>query len=231
MKNFLLYTLATFLLAFVFVFDSAAQTNLTAANQQLALWKTFSPAGKNFKVYLPAEPEQLGESETQTLVSSMNQQVSKSNENVEVSFLKNVTAYNLDTRWNGYGIIVLDFKWQTVDYDEKTGVLTLSSETTTDDVTLSEWLRFEKARKLPNGTFMSEMSFNVNGKNIKSRALAVKNQVFLLFVGTVDLSSATPELVKVFQAETDKFFNSFQILDNKPQVARGTAAKSAKATN
>jgi hypothetical protein len=212
---------------------ASAQTSSIILNKQLEIWKTFSPAGKNFKVSLPAEPQELGASETQTVVSAIGGSINKSAEKVEVSFLDDVTVYSLDTRWNGFGILVLDYKWQKVDYDEKSGVLTLSSESSTDDVKLSEWLKFEKAKMVSSGTFVSEMSFVKDGKNVKARAVATKNRVYMLFVGTPDLQSATPELARVYQAEADKFFNSFQILDNKPQVARSSsaAAKIAKISN
>ena len=128
--------------------------------------------------------------------------------------------------------MVLDYKWQKVDYDEKSGVLTLSTESTSDEVKLNEWMRFEKAKMVSSGVFVSEKTFIKDGKNVKARAIATKNRVYMLFVGTPDLQSATPELARVYQAEADKFFNSFQILDNKPQVARSSAdAKIVKTAN
>lgn len=230
MKNYFHYSLAAFLLAFVFVFSSAAQTSSQTANRQLEAWKTFSPAGKNFKVSLPAEPHELGEQETQTVVTALKSRIKKSGDQFETSFYDNVSVYELNARWNGFGIIVIDYKWQKIDYDEKSGVLTLSSENRSDDFVLREWLEFEKAKMLPNGVFVSEVNFTRDGKNFKARAFATKNRVCLLAVETPDLNSATPALARVYQAEADKFFNSFQILDNKPQVARGVA-KSEKTSN
>ncbi len=230
MKNYFHYSLATFLLAFVFVFSSAAQTSSQTANRQLETWKTFSPAGKNFKVSLPAEPRQLNSDETQTIVAAISSKIKKSKPEIEAEFLNDVSLYNLDARWNGFGILVIDYKWQKIEYDEKSGVVTLSTETASDDYVLREWLEFEKAKMHSNGVFISETTLLKDGKNFKARAFATKNRVYLLFVGMPDLNSATPELAKVFQAEADKFFNSFQILDNKPQIARG-AAKSEKMPN
>lgn len=230
MKKLFSYSLAAFLLAFVFVFGSAAQTRSETANRQLETWKTFSPAGKFFKVALPAEPQELNSDETQTIVSAIGSKIKRSGAEVEVSFLNNVSVYNLTSRWSGFGILVIDYKWQKVEYDEKSGVVTLSSESTTDEVVLREWMEFEKAKMLPNGVFASDISFVKEGANFKARAFATKNRVYLLFVGMPDLNSATPALAGVYQAEADKFFNSFQILDNKPQIARG-AVKSAKTPN
>lgn len=231
MKKFFHYSLAAFLLAFVFVFSSAAQTRSQTANRQLEAWKTFSPAGKNFKVALPAEPEEMNSDETQVIVSAISSKIKRSGADVAVKFLDNVAIYNLEAQWSGFRILVIDYKWQKIDYDEKSGVVTLSSETTIDEVVLREWMEFEKAKMLPNGVFASDMTFFENGVNFKVRAFATKNRVYMLFVGMPDLNSATPALAGVYQAEADKFFNSFQILDNKPQVARGAAAKSARTPN
>lgn len=222
MKKYLMFSLALAYLAVVFVCAAPAQTVSSALSRQLEIWKTFAPAGKNFQISMPADPQELGEAETAQIVAGMEAQISKSGQDLKSSFLKDVTVYNLDTRWNGFGIMTFPYKWQKIDYDEKTDVLTLSSETVSDDFHLSEWIKFEKARMMPNGTFTSEMNFFFAGKNIKARAVVVKNRVYLLFVGTPDLQSATPALARVYQAEADKFFNSFQILDNKLQIARGS---------
>lgn len=226
MKKSFVYSLSAFLLAFVFVFSTAAQTRSETANRQLEAWKTFSPAGKYFKVALPAEPQQLDDYGTQAVVASLSSQMKKSSAELETAMFNNVSVYNLDARWNGFGIVVIDYKWQKIEYDAQTGVVTLSNETKTDETVLSEWLEFEKAKMLSNGIFTSETTMVKDGKSFKARAFATKNRVYLLFVGMPDLSSATPALAGVYQAEADKFFNSFQILDNKPQVARGAAAKS-----
>ncbi|MDQ4123061.1 MAG: hypothetical protein M3209_16620 [Acidobacteriota bacterium] len=230
MKKYFNCSLATFLLAFVFVSGFAAQTSSQTANRQLEAWKIFSPAGRDFKVSLPAEPRELGEQETQTVVTALKSQIKKSGDQFEISFYDNVSVYELNARWNGFAIIVIDYKWQKIDYDEKSGVLTLSSEKTSEDIVLREWLELEKAKMLPNGVFVSEINFIKDGKNFKARAFATKNRVCLLSVAMPDLNSATPALAAVYQAEADKFFNSFQISDNRPQIARGTA-KSEKTPN
>ncbi|HEX8395874.1 MAG TPA: hypothetical protein VF644_00375 [Pyrinomonadaceae bacterium] len=230
MKKYFHYSLATFLIAFVFVCGCAAQTSSQTANRQLEAWKTFSPAEKNFKVSLPAQPEEMDSAEKQKIVSAIRSQVVKTHAQVEVSFLNNVSVYDLEAQWSGFRILVIDYKWQKIDYDEKSGILVLSSESSTDDLMLREWMEFEKAKMLPSGVFISDMTFVQDGLHYKVRAFATKNRVYMLFVGMPDLNSATPALAKVFQAEVDKFFNSFQILDNKPQIARGTV-KSLKATN
>jgi hypothetical protein len=230
MKKYFHYSLAAFLLAFVFVSGSAAQTSSQTANRQLEAWKTFSPSGKHFKVSLPAEPEKLNPDETQTIVSQISSKVKKSRTDLEVMFLNNVSVYNLLTQWSGFRVIVIDYKWKEIDYDEKSGVVTLSNETVTENEVLREWMEFDKAKMHSNGVFVCDMTFLEGGFNYKARVFATKNRVYMLYVGMPDLNSATPALAGVYQAEADKFFNSFQISDNKPQVARGTV-KSLKATN
>ena len=228
MKKHLNLSLAFAFLAFVFVINAASQTNSQVANQQLVLWKTFSPAGNNFKASLPAAPRELEDNEKDQVVTSIKNQVKKSEGNMAV--FDNVSVYTLDTRWNGFAIMVFNYKLQKIDYDEKSGNLVLSSEKTFDDVVLHEWWEFEKAKPVSSEVFIVERDFTRDGRKSKARAVVTKNKVYILMVGMPDLYSATPALAGVYQAEADKFFNSFQILDNKPQVARG-AVKSLKATN
>jgi hypothetical protein len=226
---FVVFGTACLSLLFLAQDSVSAQTGSHTANLQLETWKTFAPQGKNFKISLPAEPKELDSYETDKLVTLLNSQINKSGS--QLPALNNVTVYELETRWAGYGILVIDYKWQQIDYDEKSGVLILSSETKTDETLLNQWMRFEKAKMLPNGVFVSDTTFFKDTKSFKARAMATKNKVVMLFVGTPDLRSATPELAKVYQAETEKFFNSLQILDNKPQVARDNSAKSVKKAN
>jgi hypothetical protein len=229
MKKHLNLFLAFAFLAFVFVINAASQTTSQAANQQLALWKTFSPAGNNFKASLPAAPRELEDNEKDQVVTSIKNQVKKSEGNMAV--FDNVSVYTLDTQWNGFGIVVFNYKWQKIDYDEKSGNLVLSSEKLLDEtVLLHEWWEFEKAKRVSSEVFIVERDFTRDGRKSKARAVVTKNKVYILTVAMPDLYSAPPALAGVYQAEADKFFNSFQILDNKPQIARG-AVKSLKVTN
>ena len=196
----------------------SAQTKSQTANRQLEAWKIFSPTGKNFRVSLPAEPAESDSDDTQKFVSGFNSEINQTGG--ELPFLGNTTVYNLETRWNEFRIVVLDHKWQKIEYDGKTGILTLSSENSEDEVLTREWLKFKNAKMLPGGVFVSDANFVVNVKNVRARAVATKNKVYLLLVTSPDLRGAPADLAQVFQAEADKFFNSFQILDNKPQIAR-----------
>ena len=167
---------------------------------------------------MPAEPTKSDFDDTQKFVSGFTSEINQTGG--ELPFLDNTAVYNLETRWNEFKIVVLDHKWQKIEYDGKTGILTLSSENSDDEVATREWLKLKNAKMLPGGVFVSDASFVINVKNVKARAVATKNKVYLLLVTSPDLRSAPPALAQVFQAEADKFFNSFQILDNRPQIAR-----------
>ena len=228
MKKYFHYSLAAFLLTFVFVFSSAAQTSSQTANRQLELWKTFSPAGQNFKISVPAEPQKLESTEAAAFAAKIEGALNKNN--VETNFFDNVSVYSLKAKWQIFEVVVIDYKWQTLDYDNASGVLTLSSRKINDEIVLDQWLEFERVKMLPTGMLVSDREITKDGLNYRLRIVATKNKVYMLAVTASDLNSATPALAKVYQTEADKFFNSFQILDNKPQIARGTV-KSLKATN
>ena len=57
---------------------SPAQTASPILNKQLEIWKTFSPAGNNFKASLPAVPRELEDNEKDQVVTSIKNQVKKS---------------------------------------------------------------------------------------------------------------------------------------------------------
>ena len=66
----------------------SAQTSSQTANRQIEACKTFSPAGKNFKVSLPAMPRELDSAEVQPLITALNSQFNKTG--MELTSLQNV---------------------------------------------------------------------------------------------------------------------------------------------
>ncbi|MBC7796416.1 MAG: hypothetical protein H7Z37_06065 [Pyrinomonadaceae bacterium] len=207
MKNsFLIVSLAClFVFAQPAIFAQTASSKIApAAQRELDLWRTFTPKSSSFKISLPAAPEE----------NSFAWQVAE--KTVDINFLH--------IKHSATDFVVMSFyqpelekvQEKVEDYVDKLNIAIDKNGGVIGDRSLSSRKDLTK-----NGVFGFETVFqNSEMRQIRSRFFMSKNRIYVLQVMMPDLHTAPSELVKVYQAEADKFFKSFQIIDNKPQIAK-----------
>jgi hypothetical protein len=207
MKNSRLFLFAFFTLVFVLNLPAVAQTSSKAANLQLASWKIFSPAEKNFKVSLPVEPERtLLPTAFEDVESIVHKSVTKFAmfQVISTDLPADIEEDDLKKFWDSAISLGLN------DVEKKQGAFIVRSR---KDVSRGSILGREVI--IENGTVSSRMQF-----------FLVKKRFYVVEMSKPDFQNMPKELAEIYQAESDKFFNSFQIVDNKPQqVARGAGNK------
>ena len=212
MKNSRRFNRFLFLVA-LFVFLAAgnsvsAQTTSVTANRQLEFWQTFSPAAGRFKIAAPKEFSSLEiPAEIEERLNLKVYQVRLQSESYTVSYVD----YPVDEEI----IEILKQRWEELWNGFREGFRTNApaSAFLISDKTISKGSISGREIVIEGNAIVYKIHFFLVGK----RFYAVEMQ-------TPVLRNAPEALKKIYQAEADKFFNSFQILDNKTQVAK-------KATN
>lgn len=215
MKNsFLIVSLAClFVLAPHAVFAQTSPSKIApAAQRELDLWKIFTPKSSSFKIRLPAAPEE----------NLFAWQVAE--KTVDINFLHLNHSATDFVAMSFYQPELEKVQDKIEDYVDKLNIAIDKNGGVIGDRSLSSRKDLTK-----NGVFGFETVFqNSQMRQIRSRFFMLKNRIYVLQVIMPDLHTAPAELIKVYQAEADKFFSSFQIVDNKPQIAKRENSGKAK---
>lgn len=179
---------------------AAAQTGNQAADREMKLWRMFEPAGGNFRVSLPTQPE-----------------ASVLPFETDYSTLE-IHAFSSRTPSSAYMVLYIDLvdisfkdaKAVEAAFDRARGEILAKNPSA---VPMGE-------RKITLGKLSGrELVFDNGASTIKMQLFLVKQRGYIVQIITPQTRNLPEALAKVYQAEAGKFFNSFQILDNKkPEV-------------
>lgn len=215
MKNFpltkrLRYFIVLSFLATATVFilpnNSTAQTANANVDSGLQYWKTYSFEDVNFKVSFPAEPNRVPLSIPNEGLIGVLYGVSTTGamfEVLQVNMPPTITGEELKTHFD----FIVDFGIKQL--ENRVGDLVKVS-----DKNISRGSLQIREYVLERGTVSSKLRFFLQGK-----------KVYIAGMTRFNLPNMPDQLEKIYQAESDKFFNSFQIVDNKPQGVRKTKGK------
>jgi hypothetical protein len=187
----------------------AAQTASVAANRQLDFWQTFAPAGGRFKIAAPRELSSLEiPAELEERLNLKVYQASLHTEAFRVSYVD----YPVDDEI----IEILKQRWEELWNGFREGFRT--------NAPASAFLVSDK--NITKGDVSGrEIVIEGNAVSYKVQFFLVGKRFYAVEMQTPVLRNAPDGLKKIYQAEADKFFNSFQILDNKTTVAKKVANK------
>ena len=214
MQVFLLKTLERrafasllFLLAFTLLSANAAtaQTSLESANRQLKLWQEFSPIGLGFKIFVPQQP-------VETEIGSFENEKMK------------MKSFQIVTSGSTYQILAIKLAKPSQNFEQMKEFL----QTMMQQQPLNEGSRMFGETYLKDGKvniktniIEGSMEMEQNGMNVTIKSFGTKMGSYILRIQTPILYNAPDQIKEVYKAESDKFFNSFQILDNKkPEAAK-----------
>jgi hypothetical protein len=206
MKKSFLFALAFFSCVFVFSQNSTAQTVSQSANQQLAAWRTFAPANEKFRIQLPQEPSGATDYEYTDLFKARAYELKMNSTAFLVGYIEfggnteaqNFLKQNWNEIWNAAGAKLREVAKEKSNF----------------------WLVADKnvAQGIYNGREIVIEAGTVTGR---TRYYLVKNRLYVVAMMMPTLVNAPAALAKIYQAEAEQFFNSFQIADNKTvEIAR-----------
>lgn len=202
-KHFLLVAFS-----FLMLFDSVnAQTGIGMADREMQQWKFFEPEGSGFRVSLPAQPSRaIIPFETPTSTLDMFLFTART-----TSSTYSVSYFDLDISLKEVKALEAGFERTRREITDKIPGFTMISE------------KKFAVGKIPAREFIFEGGAN----NYKMQTYLLKQRVYVVQLSSPQMRNLPEALVKVYQAESDKFFSSFQILEaKKAEVA--TKGKTAK---
>lgn len=176
--------------------SATAQTGIKNADRELQLWRTYSPTDVNFKISLPNEPtRQTTPTAFEDVVGIKYQSVTSSAmyQIIQINVPTNVESEELKTIFDDMVSAGID------EIDKKIGGVIVGKR---KDVSIKNAVGREIT--VEKGTAISTLRIYLSGKKL-----------FVVEVARPNFPNTPPALAKVYQAESDKFFNSFQISDNK----------------
>ena len=188
---------------------ATAQTGNQAADRELKLWRLFEPAGGNFRVSLPTQP----------VASVLPFETDYSTLDIHV-FTSRTTS-------SGYMISYIDIA--DISLKDAKAVEAAFDRVKTEIVARNPSAVPAGERKITSGRFPGrELVFDDGANNIKLQMFLVKQRGYIVEIVAPQTRNLPEALTKVYQAEADKFFNSFQILDNKKPEAPTKGKKTVK---
>ncbi len=178
------------------VANIAAQTGIQSADRELAQWRSFSPPNGRFAVSLPAPPE------------SVVTPISAEETTLDLhGFMSKTTASVYLIAYLDYAAMPKDAEAIENAFDAGRDRMLAASKS--GGALLSE-------KKITVNNYPArEFAYQNDGGLFKTRMILVRERGYILQVATPLLRSLPEVMVKIYQAEADKFFNSFEILDNK----------------
>ena len=192
-----LFCLTVFVFGLTFI--AKAQTGIPNADRELKLWQTFSPEGAKFKVSLPQKPEAL--------------QLPLEFENLKFGayrLTKTSAVYTVAFASRAMNKAEEDIVKQA--WEDLPGVV----EKVSASLSAGKEGYVVSQKNLSTPSLLGyEIIVQRGATLVKIRYYFSKDTFYGLEMATPVLHNAPEELVKIYQAESDKFFNSFQILDNK----------------
>lgn len=186
-------------LIFAFAIHAAAQTGNAAADRQLQMWREFSPPNGNFTVSLPAQPEgaQIPMQVQDTTLEAQAYASQSGGSTFVVSYFDHPSApKTAEDIEDGFEIV----RAKIIETGNL-GVLTGEKKITVKNHPGREY-------SLQNGA-----------SKVTIRMILVKQRLYILHCATPVLRGMPDAIAKVFQAESNKFFESFAILDDKKVAA------------
>jgi hypothetical protein len=173
-----------------------AQTGVQAADREMKLWRFFEPKGGNFRVSLPVQP-QATVLPYETPYSTLDLHVFTSKTSSSVYIINYIDLVDVSFK---------DAKSVEAGFDRARVEILARNPSA---VPMGE--RKVMLGKLPGREFV----FDDRANTIKMRMYLVKQRGYIVEVVTPQTRNLPEVLANVYQAESDKFFNSFQILGNK----------------
>lgn len=172
-----------------------AQTGIASADRELRQWRNFSPPEGRFTVSLPAQPEgAIIPVETQGTTLELH------------GFMSKTTA-------STYLVAYLDYLKMPDNAEDMDRAFDAGRERMLNSNKSATLL---SESKISIGNFPArEFVYQIEGNLFKTKMIIVRNRGYLLQIATPILRNLPKVIVEVYQAEADKFFNSFEILDNK----------------
>lgn len=172
-----------------------AQTGNDRADRQMRQWRFFEPEAAGFRVSLPAQPVgAVIPFETPTSTLDLYVFASRT-----VSSTYAISYVDLDISPKDVKALEIGFERARSEILSKVANTNLISE-----------------KKLTSGKFPGREFVFESGVNVyKTQMFRVKQRVYVVQLVTPQTRNLPDALVKVYQAESDKFFNSFQILEAK----------------
>lgn len=178
---------------------ATAQTGIPAADRELRLWRMFEPEGSYFRVSLPAQPVgNIIPFETKDSTLDMH-------------------FFSTRSKSSIYTISYVDFDIPLKDSKSLEAAIDKAGN--------------ELKSKIPSAIMVSdkklmlgkvagrEFIFENGAQNVRTQIYLVKQRGYFVQLARPQFNNLPVALLKVYQAESDKFFNSFQILDNKKPEA------------
>jgi hypothetical protein len=195
---------AAFLLLFLSATNVSAQNKGYDVNRELELWKPFAPAGWNFKVSLPQEPQ------TVDILSA----------EVEGA---TTHGYELVTTTSRYSIFILKLSKPSSNFEQtKQFVQEITKGVPSGGFMIGDtFVATYKQNTRPN-VMEEEVVLEKDGNTVTTKRFLTKTYFYQLQVTTPNLYAAPAQIKEVYQAQANKFFNSFQMVNNKPQTVRKT---------
>ncbi|MEP6923306.1 MAG: hypothetical protein ABI954_02475 [Pyrinomonadaceae bacterium] len=187
---------------------ATAQTGIPAADRELQLWRMFEPAGGYFRVSLPTQPVgNVIPFETKDSTLDMHFFSSQSKSSV-------YTVSYVD-----FDIPLKDSKALEAAFDTAGGEIKSKIPSA---IMISE--KKLMLGKIPGREFI----FENGAQNFRAQMYLVKQRAYFAQLTRPQLNNLPAALLKVYQVESDKFFNSFQIVDNKKPEAPIKGKKTGK---
>lgn len=183
---------------------AAAQKNGYNVNRELELWRTFKPENGKFSISLPGVPE--------SVPAAFDFQGTE------------MEIYRLDTSTSSYLMFYISRKpnaeeeeiFKLVFKNFPAAIEKINSQMIEKNV---GHLVSQKNLSTPK-MLKYEVVTEVGASSYKTRYFFSNNTFYGVQVITPVLHNIPEQIAAVYQAEADKFFNSFQIVNNKTQTAR-----------
>ncbi len=179
---------------------TAAQTGNQAADRELKLWRLFEPSGGSFRVSLPTQPE----------ASVLPYETEYSTLDLHIFTSKTSSSLYMISYIDLVDVTFKDAKSTEAGLDRARAAMMARNPSA---VPMGE-------RKIVLGKLSGrELVFDDGANTIKLQMFLIKQRGYMAAIITPQTRNLPEALSKVYQAESSKFFNSFQILDNKkPEV-------------
>lgn len=198
-----LFCFALFILALTAA-TASAQNKGYNVNRELELWKPFAPAGWNFQVSLPQAPQEID-------ILSAELEGAKTH------------GYELTTTTSRYSIFILKLTKPSANFEEaKKLAQELAKSAPSGGFMIGDtFIATYKQTKRPN-FLEEEVVIEKDGNTVTTKRFLTKTYFYQLQVTAPILNAAPAQIKEIYQAQANKFFNSFQIVNNKAQTVRRT---------
>lgn len=183
-----------------------AQTGVKVADREMKMWRLFEPAGGNFRVSLPVQPEGVIlplETEYSTL---------------------DLHVFTSKTPSSVYAIVYIDLVDPS--YKDSKTVEAGFDRARTEILARNPSAVPMGEKKIALGKLSGrELIFDNGANTIRMQLFLIKQRGYIVEIVTPQTRNLPEALAKVYQAEADKFFNSFQISDNKKAEVQAKGKK------